>query len=305
MPAQPTWHLRNPPSCRVSPVTALLQSSPTVARARTSSTGSDAASGGSRVILMLCRFASRSSWPAATRCECIPDALPVRDPFEMPSVDKIVTRAIWRAWPMRIALPDLGPSFSIERIAGDTSARAIPRATDGGFTVSPGVYLLGQSGTVDRKSLPAFFGALGIAEYHAPRGETLPVAVTVEAPAEYVAGARIEIAARVVDSTPPDSVVLSLRRRDQRFFRHYSMRSSGGDGFVTSVPADSIGIGPFEYAITVVTRGKATTFPDGVRKSPWEWNYAGHEFWQGSVVSRSTPVRLFSARADVTRLAFS
>lgn len=239
------------------------------------------------------------------RLEVYPDAVPVRDPFEMPSADKIVTRAIWRAWPMRIALPDLGPSFTIERIAGDPNGRAITDATEGAFTVRPGVYLLGQSGTVDRKSLPSFFGALGMAEYHAPRGDTLPVAVTVEAPAEYVAGARIEIAARVVDSTAPDSVVLSLRRRDQHFFHHYSMRSSGGYGFVTSVPADSIGIGPFEYAITVVTRGTATTFPDGVRKAPWEWNYAGHEFWQGAVVAQSTPVRLFSAREDVTRLAFS
>src|SRR6202022_2442132 len=193
-------------------------------------------------------------------------------------------------------LPDLGPSFSIERIAGDTNGRAITRAADGGFSVRPGVYLLGQSGTVDRKSLPAFFGALGMAEYHAPRGDTLPVVETVEAPAEYVAGARIEIAARVVDAIAPDSVVLSMRRRDQRFFHHYSMRSSGGYGFATSVPADSIGIGPFEYAITVITRGKATTFPDGVRKAPWEWNYAGHEFWQGAVVARSTPVRLFNAR---------
>jgi hypothetical protein len=83
------------------------------------------------------------------------------------------------------------------------------------------------------------------------------------------------------------------------------MRSSGGYGFVASVPADSIGIGPFEYAITVVTRGSATTFPDGGRKRPWEWNYAGLEFWQGGVVAQSTPVRLFSAREDATRLAFS
>ncbi len=239
------------------------------------------------------------------RLEVYPDAVPVRDPFEMPSGDKIVTRAIWRAWPMRIALPDLGPSFTVERIAGDANGQATTQASDGGFTVTPGVYLLGQSGTVDRKSLPAFLGELRMDEYHAPRGDTLPVTVTVDAPAEYVAGAKIEIAARVVDSTAPDSVVLSLRRRDQQFFHRYSMRWSGGYGFVASLPADSIGIGPFEYAITVVTRGAATTFPEGARKRPWEWNYVGHQFWRGAVVAPSTPVRLFSAREDVADLAFS
>jgi hypothetical protein len=239
------------------------------------------------------------------RLEVYPDAVPVRDPFETPSVDKIVTRAIWRAWPMRIALPDLGPSFTVERIAGDTTGQVVTRATGGGFIVRPGVYLLGQSGVVDRNTVPAFVGALGIDEYHAPPGDTLPVAVTVEARAEYVAGGTIEIAARVVDAAAPDSAVLSLRRRDQRLFRLYPMRASGAYGFVASVPADSIGVGPFEYAITVVTGKRATTFPEGVRKRPWEWNYAGHEFWQGAVVRQSTPVRLFSAREDAAGLAFS
>jgi len=142
-------------------------------------------------------------------------------------------------------------------------------------------------------------------EYHAPRDDTLPVAVTVEGPAEYIAGGTIEIAARIVDATAPDSVVLSLRRRDQRVFRRYAMSSSGGYRFVASVPADSVGVGPFEYAITVVARGAATTFPERVRKRPWEWNYAGHEFWQGAVVAQSTPVRLFSAREDMAALTFS
>jgi hypothetical protein len=239
------------------------------------------------------------------RLEVYPDAVPVRDPFEMPRVDKIVTRAIWRAWPMRVALPDLGPSFTVKRIAGDTAGPAATDATDGGFIVRPGVYLLGQSAAVGRSTLPAFVGALGMREYHAPRGDTLPVEVTVEGPAEYIAGGTIEIAARIVDATAPDSVVLSLRRRDQRVFRRYAMSSSGGYRFVASVPADSVGVGPFEYAITVVARGAATTFPERVRKRPWEWNYAGHELWQGAVVAQSTPVRLFSAREDMAALTFS
>ncbi|MFW6330770.1 MAG: hypothetical protein ACOC3J_03490, partial [Gemmatimonadota bacterium] len=38
------------------------------------------------------------------RLEVYPDAVPVADPFEMPSPDKIVTRAIWRSWPMTVDL---------------------------------------------------------------------------------------------------------------------------------------------------------------------------------------------------------
>ena len=39
--------------------------------------------------------------PGLWRLEVYPDAVPVRDPFEAPSPDKIVTRAIHRAWPMQ------------------------------------------------------------------------------------------------------------------------------------------------------------------------------------------------------------
>ena len=38
--------------------------------------------------------------PGVWRLEVYPDAVPVRDPFEPPSPDKVVTRAIRRAWPM-------------------------------------------------------------------------------------------------------------------------------------------------------------------------------------------------------------
>ena len=58
------------------------------------------------------------------RLEVYPDAVPVDDPFEMQRRDKIVTRAIYRAWPMRIDLPDLGPSFSVEAIAAGNAERS-------------------------------------------------------------------------------------------------------------------------------------------------------------------------------------
>src|SRR5260370_25935302 len=46
------------------------------------------------------------------RLEVYPDAVPVRDPFEPPSPDKLVTPAISPAWPLTLALPDFGGSFA-------------------------------------------------------------------------------------------------------------------------------------------------------------------------------------------------
>src|SRR6266850_2297642 len=42
--------------------------------------------------------------PGVWRLEVYPDAVPLRDPFEPPSPDKVVTRAISRAWPMTVTL---------------------------------------------------------------------------------------------------------------------------------------------------------------------------------------------------------
>src|SRR5204862_3714367 len=72
------------------------------------------------------------------RLEVYPDAVPVRDPFEPPSPDKIVTRAISRAWAMTVNLPDLGASFTVQPITAGNRGPA--GAVAGRFAVTPGVY---------------------------------------------------------------------------------------------------------------------------------------------------------------------
>jgi hypothetical protein len=72
--------------------------------------------------------------PGVWRLEVYPDAVPVRDPFEPPNADKIVTRVIARAWPMTVRLPDLADSFTAQPV---TEPNGRPqRAADGRFTVA-------------------------------------------------------------------------------------------------------------------------------------------------------------------------
>ncbi len=60
--------------------------------------------------------------PGVWRLEVYPDAVPVRDPYEPPNPGKIVTRAISRAWPMTVTLPDLGATFTVQPVtAGNPS----------------------------------------------------------------------------------------------------------------------------------------------------------------------------------------
>src|SRR5205085_11518368 len=80
------------------------------------------------------------------RLEVYPDAVPVRDPFESPNASKVVTRAISRARPMTITLPDLGPAFAARSLAGGGTDAP---AAAGTLTVTPGVWLL-SAAAVDR-----------------------------------------------------------------------------------------------------------------------------------------------------------
>ena len=241
--------------------------------------------------------------PGVWRLEIYPDAVPVRDPFEPPSPDKIVTRAIYRAWPMTINLPDLGETFTVQPVV---AGRLAPeRAVGGRLTVTPGVYVLSSTGPVDARTLPAKLGHLGFDEFHAPSADTLPLSVTSLAPPVLLAGGDAELRARVVAGTLPDSAVLFIRPRAGQPYTGHPMRRVGGYEYAGTVPAAALSQGPHDLVITVFTGDTAVTFPGGLRQKPTDWNYAGAAYWPLDVVGPETPIRLFDPASDAERLAFT
>ena len=242
--------------------------------------------------------------PGVWRLEVYPDAVPVRDPFEPPNADKIVTRAISRAWPMTLALPDLGASFTVQRI-DESGPRTIEQAAAGRFTVTPGVYVLSATGPVAVATLPARVGALGFAEYHVPPPDSLPPSVQSLAASELFAGRDAELRARVVDRTPPDSATLFIRPAAGGFYRGFAMRLAGRYDYAAAVPAIALREGPYEFVITLFRGDSAITFPGGLNRKPTDWDYNGRTSWTLDVVGPRTPLRLFSPGVDAARLAFS
>jgi hypothetical protein len=237
------------------------------------------------------------------RLEVYPDAEPIDDPFGPPNPDKIVTRAISRSWPMRVVLPDLGTSFTVQPLAEGTGANE--RAVAGRFNVLPGVYVLSAGGPVDVATLPATIGALGFAEYHPPPPDSLPVTVEPLAAAAYISGRDGVIRARVVARAPPDSVTLYVRATGRGFFRAIAMRPASGYEFVANIPGSALQSGPHEYAITVFNRESVTTFPSGLHLRPTEWSYYGGSSWSFDAVAAATPIRLFATIPDASRMAFT
>jgi hypothetical protein len=237
------------------------------------------------------------------RLEVYPDAVPIRDPYSPPNPDVIVTRAIWRAWPMRIALSELGSAFTLRTIAG--AAPVEQRAVDGRVSVTPGVYLVSAAASVDPESIPGYIGALRFDEFHAPRPDTLPVQVINESAAIQSTSRPVQITARVVDVAPPTAVRLALRAVGSGAFRWLPMRPANAYEYGVIFPTDSLLDGRYEYSIVVSKGDSVTTFPTGEHTRPGDWDFRGDAFWPLAVVSPSTALRLFEPLADVPRLAFT
>lgn len=240
--------------------------------------------------------------PGAWRLEVYPDAVPIRDPFELPSADKIATRAISRAWPMTVTLPDLGAAFTVQPVTAGNAETS--RAENGRFTVTPGVYVL-SAGAVDLATMPDRVGQIGFKEYHAPPLDTVPLAVISFAAPQYLAGRDAEVRARIVDRTPPDSARLYVRRSPGGSYQQTWIRHMAGYEYAASIPAAALREGPYQFVITVFRGGAPTTFPAGSRDKPTDWNYNDRVSWRFDVVNPGTALRLFDPGSDAARLAFT
>jgi hypothetical protein len=241
--------------------------------------------------------------PGLWRLEVYPDAVPVRDPFEPPNPDKIVTRAISRAWPMTVALPDLGPAFTVQPITAGSPRT--DQAVGGRFTVTPGVYVLSAGGPVDVSTLPAYLGHAGFTEYHAPPPDSLPPSVQSLAAPEYLTERSAELRAQIVDRTAPDSVKLFIRPTAAGSYRGFAMQPAGGYVYAASIPAMALQEGPYEFVITLFRGDSSVTFPGGSHRSPTDWAYYHSGSWKLVVASPRTPLQLFDPGRDAARLSFT
>lgn len=237
------------------------------------------------------------------RLEVYPDAVDVDEPFALQRRDRIVTRAIYRPWPMMVSLPGLGEEFTVQPITQGNPTTT--RATQFQFSVRPGVYVLSAHGPVDSASLPARIGAVGFTEFHAPKPDPLPARVVHEPIPQYLAARAFDLDARVVTDERPDSVTLWIRPTGRGWFQPFPMRAVSAYGYRAAVPADALREGPQEYVISVRMGDSTITFPEGIHRAPSDWDYQAGDVWRTMVVRPDVPLRLLFPADDASRLAFS
>jgi hypothetical protein len=153
--------------------------------------------------------------------------------------------------------------------------------------------------------LPDTVNRVGLNEYHAPPRDSLPPSVQALTPPEVLAGRDAEFRARVVEETPPDSVVLFIRPTAGGFYRGFPMQPAGGYDYSAVLQAATLAEGPHEFVVTLFHGDSRLTFPGGLRGRPWDWDYYSRESWKLNVVGPRTPLVLFEPARDAGSLAFS
>jgi hypothetical protein len=240
------------------------------------------------------------------RLEVYPDEVLVGDPFEQPRPDKIVSRLLYRRWPMTLRLPDLGAQFFAApiKVPSDPAA-AGRRAVNGEFPVEPGVWLLSRSEQVERGKLPAALSGVGFDEYHVNERLSYSDSVQSLAPKEFLAGAAVEIRARVADDELPDEVKLWVRPAGMRGFgAPIPMKRSRGNEYAGVLAPGVLTPGLYEYAVSVKTGDRSVTFPGGVPQLPGDWPFHADALWSFRLTPSGTPMRLLNPKKDYARLSF-
>src|ERR1700722_12888349 len=240
------------------------------------------------------------------RLEVYPDQVLVRDPFEQPQPDKIVSRLLYRAWPMGLQLPDLGAQFLATpvNVPADRAAGA-RRAVNGVVTVEPGVWLLSSADAVDRTTLPARIARVGFDEFHVNPPVAYPDFIQSLAAREYPAGSPIEIRARVSNNVLPDEVRLWMRPAGMASFgKPIAMHRLRGNDYGVVLPADAVSPGLHEYLVSAQSGERVTTFPGGAPRQPGVWPFRAEQVWSFRVTPAATPLRLLNPGEDYLRLSF-
>ncbi|MDE5941468.1 MAG: cellulase family glycosylhydrolase [Muribaculaceae bacterium] len=236
--------------------------------------------------------------PDIWRLEVMPDVLYSADPFGKPSLNREAAHAISASHPITLDIPSLGDSFFYRGINEGNNLSG--KASGNRFTVSPGVYLLGNDSaavaSIDRHNR---MGNIRLDEFVSPPSGAVPLHVN-HSPSPYAyAGNDIVIRAEAFGTECPDSLVIypaeaSFWRDDNRL---YTMHRVAPYVYEAVIPASDIkGRKSFEYRIAVSDSRGSKTYPAGIPGLPLDWDAPETELYATRIISDKDPVILLSAK---------
>jgi hypothetical protein len=235
------------------------------------------------------------------RLEVLPDAVPLHDPFEKPSLQKPVVQILWNEQPLQVQLPELGQSFTLRGLNAGNATQA--QASGGRTTVRPGVYLLAAPGAATAAfKADSPYGAINLGEFVAPAASKLGPQAMHTAPAQLSAGQPAKLTIRLTGAGPQDSVLLIA----QHYYgptRVLLMQPISYATYAATVPAEVLYPGLLRYWVVLRRAGQPPlTFPGSFAGQPRDWDYYHAEHWEAPIVPAGTPLPLYQAAQDMEQV---
>lgn len=231
---------------------------------------------------------SANSW----RLELMPDAIPVRDPFERPSPQKIVTAIDWVSYDIRINLSALGENFSVIGL-NDGNSQATT-ATNAQFKVSPGTYLLVREGVSKEEALKNV--TPGAKEFVAPKPSPKQIVLRHQPATEVSSGRSFSISA-IIGGIDTSKVFVQLTRLGGGAFRNISMQKTGYK-YSAVVPADLVSPGQLQYRIIIGSGDSTITYPGAIIGNPFKWDQQQSETYKVHVAAIGSAISLYDPAID-------
>lgn len=229
------------------------------------------------------------------RLEVMPDAVPVRDPFERPSPKRYVTYIEWKSHNMKLDLPNLGNSFKIKGLnKGNNYSHEV---NNGSFTIHPGSYLLIRKGVRNtRWNKNSKMGYIRLGDFVAPKQSPQVPIVRHKPHVSVVAGKPVTIRATIAGTKPNSKVWLMIRAGFR--FKRITMKQKNTYDYSATIPANMVRPGFIQYWIVVKNGKHDVTFPGDHPGSPFQWDYYYKTVWKVPVYSSKAPISLFNAKKD-------
>jgi hypothetical protein len=233
------------------------------------------------------------------RLEVMPDAVTVNDPFGKASPKKEVVKLNWQPNSIRVDLSELRDGFELRSIPASAGAENsftnIPAGEK--FIVTPGIYYLVAKGTsfeTSKKTEPFYIPSFSATEPY----------VVHEPVKEVTAKAPFQIFATIVGADTSCKISVEMRNASN-VWRTVPMKQVAGYRYSAEVPVELVTPGVINYRIMLrKPNGDSYTFPGGFKGNPYAWDEYRNESWQVFVADPKSPLELFNATADRTKLVW-
>lgn len=229
------------------------------------------------------------------RLEVMPDAIPIRDPFEKASPQKEVTKIIWSTLPIDIDLPDLGAGFTVKGLnQGNTFNSA---AVEHRFSVSPGAYLLIKKNLKTNLNAQSISQHIALGEFVAPKASNEAIFVKHEALTTVSEDIALPINAQITGLGAKDSAFVQLNAANR--WKNIPLEKNQEYQYHATIPAELVKNGVLKYQIIVhKANGDYITFPANVKGNPNVWDKLETESYQTYVAAKDAIVEIFNAGKD-------